>query len=401
MGYSKMVLHSVRDTQFYFIFRDIQLDSFEFTPSTPGFIATRHSPIHPHTISLLFLMATLKKKILVVVAATGNQGSSVARTFLALPGWHVRCLTRNLSSPKALELQLLGAEIVQGDMSDITSLQCSFLSANAIFANTDFWATYRDPKTSEAAAAQGKTISEYAFETEVSYGVNIARAATAVPTLERFIYSALGPVKSHSAGKYTHSYHWDSKATIVDYIKNKEPELAKKMSLIYMGVYVTNALFTPRFDAKTRRSKFIAPMKKNTRIPIINAPQSTGPFVRALIEDEEPGRSLLAYDSCLELDKVVDIWSKATGKDGEYREVQITKSTIIILSILGKFPILQRCLARYQGFDIPPLEIIEAPAFISEFGYMGGVEGAIEPSDLKNKVVVEPFEDWLIKQNKS
>src|SRR5207248_8273098 len=86
-----------------------------------------------------FTMTTSEKKTIVVIGATGNQGSSVARTFLSLPHWHVRCLTRNPSSAAAQTLSGLGAELVQGDLSDPASLTRAFASANTIFANTDFW----------------------------------------------------------------------------------------------------------------------------------------------------------------------------------------------------------------------------------------------------------------------
>jgi len=81
----------------------------------------------------------------------------------------------------------------------------AFESANAIFANTDFWATYLDPHAASQAAAKGKTSSENAFDLEVSHGMNIAKAAARLTTLERFVYSALGPMKKHSKGKYPHS----------------------------------------------------------------------------------------------------------------------------------------------------------------------------------------------------
>ncbi|KAK9490812.1 hypothetical protein V1508DRAFT_423820 [Lipomyces doorenjongii] len=41
------------------------------------------------------------KKTIVVIGATGVQGSSVARTFLSLDHWHVRAVTRNPSSAAA------------------------------------------------------------------------------------------------------------------------------------------------------------------------------------------------------------------------------------------------------------------------------------------------------------
>jgi uncharacterized protein YbjT (DUF2867 family) len=109
-------------------------------------------------------MTSSHKKIVVVVGATGNQGSSVAWTFLSLSTWHVRCLTRNPSSSAAQTLSGVGAEVVQGDLSDPPSLTRAFDSANAIFANTDFWATYREPSTPAKSAAAGKTSSELAFD---------------------------------------------------------------------------------------------------------------------------------------------------------------------------------------------------------------------------------------------
>jgi hypothetical protein len=174
-------------------------------------------------------MTTSSKKIIVVVGGPGNQGSSVTRKFLSLPNWHICCLTHNPSSTTTQTLSGLGAELIQGDLSYLASIIHAFTSADAIFANTDFWTTYLDP------TAANKTSSELAFDLEVSHGTNIAKAAADVQTLERFIYSALGPMKKRSRGKYPHSYHWDSKVTIVECIEKEQPELARKMSVIYLG----------------------------------------------------------------------------------------------------------------------------------------------------------------------
>ena len=98
-------------------------------------------------------MTPSEKQIIVVVGATGKQGSSVAHTFLESPNWHVRCLTRNPSSQASQSLLSLGAEIVQADLSDISSLYPAFANAHTIFANTDFWGTYR------ASVREGETDS--------------------------------------------------------------------------------------------------------------------------------------------------------------------------------------------------------------------------------------------------
>lgn len=137
------------------------------------------------------------KKIIVVVGATGNQGSSVAHTFLKLPGWHVRCVSRNPSSPVSVALTALGAEVVRADLSDASSLGPAFANANAIFLNTDFWETYRSPATAALAKEKGILESDIAFETEVSRGKNVAHAAAAVSAIFRLRSSPSKPHTSH------------------------------------------------------------------------------------------------------------------------------------------------------------------------------------------------------------
>ena len=315
-----------------------------------------------------------QKKIIVVIGATGNQGGSVAHTFLSLPHWHVRCLTRNPSSAAAQKLSNAGAEIVQGDLSDLASLTRAFDSASAIFANTDFWTTYRHPDTPIRAAAANVSSSQLAFDTEISHGTNIADAADDVPTLDRFIYSALGPIKKASKGKYPHSSHWDAKATVVEYIETTQPALAAKMSTIYLGAYITNAFLQPQWDGTTYKYAF--PIRPKARVPIIDAAASTGGFVRALIEDEEPRKSLMAsdHDSYVTFPEVAEIWTRVTGDKCEFSYVSLE--------------------AMHDATGLP-LELLESPAFIGDFGYMYGVERVIEPADLRQKVQTRSLEEWL------
>jgi hypothetical protein len=210
----------------------------------------------------------------------------------------------------------------------------------------------------------------------VTHGTNIAIAAASVATLERFVYSALGPMKKHSKGKYSHSYHWDSKATIVEYVETEQPALARKMSIIYLGAYMTNPLLQPRWDEKAEKYMYVLPISKEARMPIIDAVESTGVFVRALVEDEDAGTRLLAYDtdSYLSIGEVVETWSKVVGKEATFAEVSI------------------QVMHELSGI---PIELLDGPAFVSEFGYMGGIEGAIEPAQLKAKVRTRSFEEWL------
>ncbi|KAF9767046.1 hypothetical protein IL306_000448 [Fusarium sp. DS 682] len=317
----------------------------------------------------------MSAKIIAVVGATGTQGGSVARTFLSLPNWHVRALTRNSTSAKAQALQNLGAEIVEADMNDPESLIKAFDGAHAIFVNTDFWAPYM------AALSQGKdqaSAQQIGYDTEERHVKNAAYAASKTTTLEKYIYSALGPMKDVSNGKYSHCHHWETKAAAVKYIENEMPELAKKTSYIYMAAYATNPFLYPKKDAETGEYILTVPASENLRLPIIDIEGSAGSFVRPLVEDEPAGTKLLAYDSDLSIIEIMDTWSRVTGQKAVLQSVT------------------EEEMHKKTGL---PYEVLDGPAYLDEHGYMDGVEGAITPEQLKKPVKTASFEEYLRKQD--
>ncbi|GFF60340.1 nmrA-like family domain-containing protein 1 [Aspergillus udagawae] len=221
-----------------------------------------------------------------------NGEASVAHTFLDTPNWTVRAITRNPASTKAQALAAAGAELFQADLNDIASLEAAFQGAHSIFVNTDFWGPYlRGTGTGSETTHR----SDDAFNEEVRRGKNAAIAASRVPTLERFVYSALGPTKRALKGK--RSLQED-----VDYL-----------CWCLCDESAHHADWTPGRGLY----KFIPPVRGETKIPIIDTPSSTGPFVHALVEHELAGINLLAYDSYLSINEVVDIWAKAMGKKAE------------------------------------------------------------------------------------
>jgi uncharacterized protein YbjT (DUF2867 family) len=314
---------------------------------------------------------TTPKKIIAIVGATGTQGSSVARTFLALPNWHVRCLTRNPSSEKAQELAQLGGDLVEANLDNEDSLHRAFAGAHAIFLNTDFWQPYR---AALASGVDALTSAKQGYQAEVTHGENAVNVAATIPTLERLIYSALGPMKAASGGKYSDSHHWETKAYIVNYIEKQKVELAKKTSFIYIGAYITNPFLYPKFQAESGMFVAALPARKEMRMPIIDTAQSTGYFVRALVEDEEAGMKLLAYDDYLSVEKIMAVWTRALGK-----QVHLIQMTV---------------QEMHEKTGIP-LEVLGGPAFIDEYGYCAGLENVVEPAQLKSSGKRTGFEEWL------
>ena len=311
------------------------------------------------------------KKIIAIVGASGIQGSSVAKAFLDAPKWHVRCLTRSPDSEKAQTLASQGAEIVSADLNDPTSLKRAFTGVHAIFLNTEFATTYG------RAVAEGKdqeTSCKIGYDAEIAMGKNAIDAAAGVETLERLVYSALGPMKAASAGKYSHSNHWETKAFLVNYIETQHTELNRKTSFIYIGAYITNQLLRPQPQQDTGEYVVFLPAGKQTPLPVIDTAHSSGLFVKALVEEEDPGTKLLAYDEYLTFESFMNLWSKVTGKEAKF--VQLSVQEMHVKTGL-------------------PLEFLDAPAFMEEFAYCAGLQNVIEPAQLKSRVGVRTVEDSL------
>ena len=185
----------------------------------------------------------MSQSILVVVGATGTQGASVIDSFVTDPKWHIRAVTRNPDSDKAQALAKKGCEIVQADLGDPASLKDVFKGATAIFGVTDYWAPFFDSDI-KSRLKPGQSIPEYCYDEEVKVGINLAEAAAACgEMLTRYIWSTLPSPAKWSNGKYKRIFHFESKAAITEYIHEKLPQLAAKMSAVQIAFYATNIFY--------------------------------------------------------------------------------------------------------------------------------------------------------------
>jgi len=65
-------------------------------------------------------------------------------------------------------------------------------------------------------------------------------------------------------GKYSGIYHFDSKGAITNYIREKQTEVAKKMSVIYISFYIFNILL---FDMmKPNKVYHMSCLNKSTQL---------------------------------------------------------------------------------------------------------------------------------------
>lgn len=187
------------------------------------------------------------QKLIVILGATGNQGGSVADVFLQEPQWRVRAVTRNVSSTKAMALATCGAEVVQADLDSLDTLSAAFENAHAIFAVSDFWGLYGDPANQDKPA-KDQPLNVWAANHETEQLRRVIDAAARIPTLERFILSSLSNATRWSHGKYSHVYHFDSKAKAAEYGKESYPELWQKTSIFQAGFFLSNFVSNPFFQ---------------------------------------------------------------------------------------------------------------------------------------------------------
>ena len=67
-------------------------------------------------------------------------------------------------------------------------------------------------------------------------------------------------------------------------------------------------------------------------------------------------------------------WSRVTGEQAKFVEMTIEE--------------------MHQATGMP-FEVLDAPAFIKEFGYTAGITGVVEPAQLRSKVELKSFESLL------
>ncbi|PQE29052.1 nitrogen metabolic regulation nmr protein [Rutstroemia sp. NJR-2017a BBW] len=310
-------------------------------------------------------MSQTPTKTIAILGATGNQGGSVVSTFLSSPHWH------------ALALGSLGAEIVHADMDSPSSLTSAFASVHAIFAVSDFWGIYSDPSNLSKAEAAGDPLHVWAGKQETEQLKRVIDAAAQVPGLERLVLSSLSDVTKWSGGKYTHVYHFDSKANAEVYGRERYPELWAKTSVLQAGMFLGNYTAGMRPERTANGVvQFSGHLDPNVKLPIIAAEEDTGPLVHTLVH-ESAGKNLLAYREWLSMQEVVAAFADATGFKAEY--VTLSKEQAI-----PHFP--------------PELqeEIDECLAYINEFGYAGQDPTVVHPKDVSECVMTVCSLDCLL-----
>jgi len=308
-------------------------------------------------------MANDNRKLLVITGITGNQGGSVARTFLTDPELRAKYRLRGVSRqsfPNGAPDGLAGVEMVKADLHDPASLFKAFEGAGVIFSVTDFWKPYLDKNNQAKAQAEDKHIGQLSYELEYEQGRNIAGAAAQTPGLERFIVSMLCSTKKASNGRYDKIYHFDSKADMITCIKESHPDLASKMSELNMGVFFQSWKMLPHVMVPQKMDDGVyvlrMPCDPDKPVPFVDPNNDTGLFVKALLE-MKPGVQLYGETSLTSWNDWLAMWGRSVGKKVRMEQVRVEDWE---KEISRTFP---------HGLGT---EIAEMFEFVGLYGYDGG-----------------------------
>jgi len=226
-------------------------------------------------------------KIILVIGATGQQGRVTTRQLLA-GGWNVRALTRDASTPAALELRQIGAEVVQGDTNDRISLDAAMQGAYGVF---------------DVQPALG-------YDDDLRQGKNVAEAARAA-FVQHFVYTSVGGAKGQA------TYRKLSKWEIEQYIR----VLGLPATILRPSWYMDN-MIGPRFGVP--RGQLSTAIKPDVIVPLI-AVDDIGVFVALAFDhrDDYLGKTIEIAGDALTMPHIATVISRATGRSIPYIQIPI------------------------------------------------------------------------------
>ena len=151
-----------------------------------------------------------KKAVIAITMATSRQGIGVVKELSKTNKFHIRAITRNTKSPKALELgRLNNVELVEGDLMDPESLNKAFTGVEVIFGNTTptkGWKIFR-----------GSIVRAYEMEQGFNL-INQVKIASEKGKLNHFIFSSICKAKNQLKNDPAPG-HFTSKWEIENYIE--------------------------------------------------------------------------------------------------------------------------------------------------------------------------------------
>lgn len=229
------------------------------------------------------------ERLILVSGSTGNQGGAVARSLLQR-GFPVRALTRDTGKPEAQDLAGRGAEVVQGNMDDRTSLDEHLEGVHGVFSVQSFW--------------------EAGYDLEFRQGIMFADAARAAG-VRHFVYSSVG-----SAHRDTGIPHFDSKWEIEEHIR----QVGLPYTILRPVFFMQN--WEMMRDQILESGTLAQPLDPDKPLQQVNV-EDLGAFAAMAFEDPDGwiGREVDLAGDELTMPEVAGTMGRVTGREISYYQV--------------------------------------------------------------------------------
>ena len=273
--------------------------------------------------------------LLVILGATGQQGSSVANFVVSDPElskqYKVRGVTRDTTKDAAQALTQKGVEVVQGDLDDEGSIKKALQGAHTVFAMTS---TVYDDQSKAREIRQGKLAADLAVAAGAKF----------------LIWASQKHPATLTSGKYAVD-SYDSKAEVETYIRGLPIQSAFFAPGSFMQNFAGMMAPRPAGDGTYAIGNILT---GSAPFPWIDIVADTGKFVGAILAAPEKfnGKFLAAAHDIRSLDEVTQVMSKVSGKTIKYAQMPVEK---------------------YRGF-LPPAAadtVVNMFLYIQDYGYYG------------------------------
>ncbi|KAG7529895.1 hypothetical protein FFLO_05343 [Filobasidium floriforme] len=264
-----------------------------------------------------------------IFGATGIQGGSVLRHLLQSDKpYRIRAVTRDPTKDSAKKLSELGVEVVKAELGDESEVVKAVEGQDLVFAVTNFW--------------------EHGRSKELADGKRLMDAVKSAGT-KTVYWSGLMPVHKLSGGKYTKVEHFDTKAEILAYAKDRNVPIVDVQPACYMENFTGMMLPRKQEDGSF---VFALPVDPASKMSLIDCGSDYGAYVRGAIESGlEDGSEVLACRQEITMPEFAEVWGQVNGVKATY------------------YP-----MPSDQFKAVAGEEITEMMGWFSDFGYYGGKE---------------------------
>jgi uncharacterized protein YbjT (DUF2867 family) len=245
-------------------------------------------------------MSTARTPVL-VTGATGRQGGATTRALLAA-GVPVRALVRDPATDRARAVEVLGAELVTGDLHDRASVTRAAQGARAVFS----------------VQMPGITAGGFDFDGEVAQGVNLVEGAKAAG-VPQFVHTSVTGAGQHTAtpgwveGRWSVEPSFTAKAAVQDQVRAAG---FPRWTLIKPGFFMDNFLPSTSFlFPRGIEGGLVSVLKPDTRLSLVAVDDIGAAAAAAVAEPERfHGVELELASEHLSMAEIAEVLSRALGR---------------------------------------------------------------------------------------